>query len=568
VRRFLGFSLLALAAGVGVVIALLMPPAQQPAVPITFESTWPTARGAFHVHSARSDGTGTVDEIAATAAAAGLHFVILTDHGDGTRAPEPPAYRSGVLCMDGVEISTDGGHYAVVGHTAAPFPLAGEPRDVVEDVKRVGGFGFAAHPGSPKPLLQWREWQAAFDGIEWLNADSEWRDEFWGALGRLLVTYPLRPAETLAAVLDRPAAVLEQWSKATDVRRVPIIAAADAHARLGLGQANDPYEDRVVLRVPSYKASFEAFMNHVVLDAPLTGDATSDAAAILSGIREGRIFSTVDGHTRFAAFEGRASTSTATVRIGEYLDTNGAATIEARIAAPPGTTLAVLRDGAVLYETQGESLRVDVGREIGAYHFEAYLPGHDRRSGVPWLLSNPIYIGLRDVHRQASTMPAVSTATIRAPVATVSWQSEASADSASALHLGQLRDGTPALEWRFSVANGERRSQYAAIRFPVGRGRLSEFDRLQLRVVTDAPRRIWAQLRSDERGIRWGRTFYLDSSLRGVELPFSAFRAISSGAAGEVPLDQIDSVLLVVDTVNSRPGTSGAIWIPDLWLAR
>ena len=47
-----------------------------------------TARGAFHIHSVRSDGSGTVDEIATAAARAGLQFIILTDHGDGTRAPE------------------------------------------------------------------------------------------------------------------------------------------------------------------------------------------------------------------------------------------------------------------------------------------------------------------------------------------------------------------------------------------------------------------------------------------------------------------------------------------------
>ena len=37
-------------------------------------------RGAIHVHTRRSDGTGTVDEVAGAAARAGLNFVILTDH--------------------------------------------------------------------------------------------------------------------------------------------------------------------------------------------------------------------------------------------------------------------------------------------------------------------------------------------------------------------------------------------------------------------------------------------------------------------------------------------------------
>ena len=34
------------------------------------------------------------------AARAGLKFIVFTDHGDATRTPDPPAYRSGVLCID------------------------------------------------------------------------------------------------------------------------------------------------------------------------------------------------------------------------------------------------------------------------------------------------------------------------------------------------------------------------------------------------------------------------------------------------------------------------------------
>ena len=56
-----------------------------------------TVAGIAHVHSNRSDGRATPDEVAAAAARAGLKFVVFTDHGDATTAPEPPAYRNGVL---------------------------------------------------------------------------------------------------------------------------------------------------------------------------------------------------------------------------------------------------------------------------------------------------------------------------------------------------------------------------------------------------------------------------------------------------------------------------------------
>ncbi len=79
-------------------------------------------RGAIHVHTRRSDGTGTPEDVAAAAARAGLNFVILTDHGDGTLPPEPPVYRGGVLCIDAVEISTEGGHVLALGLSAGAVP--------------------------------------------------------------------------------------------------------------------------------------------------------------------------------------------------------------------------------------------------------------------------------------------------------------------------------------------------------------------------------------------------------------------------------------------------------------
>jgi hypothetical protein len=86
---------------------------------------------------------------------------------------DPPRYVDGVLLIDAVEISTDDGHLVALGIPQAPYRLAGEARDVIEDVHRLGGFAIAAHPDSPKPELQWRDWKAAIDGLEWLNVDSD-----------------------------------------------------------------------------------------------------------------------------------------------------------------------------------------------------------------------------------------------------------------------------------------------------------------------------------------------------------------------------------------------------------
>lgn len=564
--RRLIWTLGAVAAVAAGVVWLLPPPAAAPRA-TDAASRWPTVRGAFHVHSRRSDGTGTVEEIAAAAAAAGLQFVILTDHGDGTRPPDPPRYYAGVLCLNGVEISTDEGHYIALGAGASPYPLAGRAAAVIEDVRRLGGLGIVAHPGSEKPALRWQDWDAPFDGLEWLNADSEWRDEFLGSLGRVLLTYPLRPVETLGALLDRPTPVLAQWQALTRARRVPAVAAADAHARLGWRAATDPYEDRVIARVPGYAVSFRAFANHVILDRALTGEAEADAAQVLNALAEGRVFTSLDALAGLSLFEMHAGSGPQSARPGEYLDLEGPAAIEARIAAPPGTTLAVLQDGEVVYDTREPALRLDIGSTPGAYRVEAYLPGQLPGRSVPWVFSNPVYVGMRGAHRAAAAGPTVAAAGERTPVATPDWRAEASDGSSSALRVSTLDDGTPALEWSFALAEGAPRGQYAAMRFPLDAG-LAQHGGLQLRARSDRPRRLWVQLRAPggASGERWGRTFYVGDSLEPIDLRFDDFRPLGETSSARPPLARIDSLLLVVDTLNTPPGTTGRIQMPDLWL--
>src|SRR4030095_16673142 len=111
---------------VGVYVALPQAPRVLPPSPAGFK---PPVRGVVHVHTRRSDGTGTVNDVAAAASRAGLAFVVITDHGDATRGPALPIYREGVLCIDAVEISTDGGHVVALGLPRSPYPLGGEPRD-------------------------------------------------------------------------------------------------------------------------------------------------------------------------------------------------------------------------------------------------------------------------------------------------------------------------------------------------------------------------------------------------------------------------------------------------------
>jgi hypothetical protein len=560
------FALLFVMAVVAAAIPSLLPaPAASTPAPRWGPETI-TIRGAYHVHSVRSDGTGSIDEIAAAAARAGLRFVILTDHGDGTRAPEPPRYRSGVLCIEALEVNTAGGHVVALGGRPSPYPLAGRAEAVLEDVHRLEGIGIAAHPGSPRPSLRWSDWSAPIDGLEWLNADSEWRDELLGSLGRYLLTYELRPAETLTATLDRPVAVLDRWDELTATRRVVALAGADAHARLGFRQQTEPYEEGWHLKVPSYEASFKAFGIRVQVPAPLTGDAVRDAESVVTHVRLGRVYSVIDGLATPGVFEFTATSGDRRADLGGYLDIRGEVVLHARAAAPAGSRMVILQNGQAFFDTREVEAHLGVAAEPAVYRVEILAPGGGGQPPIPWLISNPIYVGMRDRH-QAAARPVSTAATRRDSIATEAWGAEASAGSRSALQPPAMADGVATTEWRYQLAGGTPAGQYAAVRFPVNG--LAGHDRLQLRARAGGPMRVWVQLRASTvgDGERWGRSVYLDQDYRAIEIGFDHMEPLGPASTARPPLDKVDVILLVVDTVNTFPGASGAVQLAELWLA-
>lgn len=559
-------ALLLVAAAVAAAIPSLLPaPAAATPAP-HWGADVLTVRGSYHVHSVVSDGTGTIDEIASAAAGAGVQFVIITDHGDGTRVPEPPRYRSGVLCIEAVEVNTGGGHLVVLGARPSAYPLAGTASAVLEDAQRLGGMGIAAHPGSPRASLQWTDWTTPVDGLEWLNADSEWRDEFLASLGRLLLTYALRPAETLTAALDRPVSVLQRWDELTGRRQVVALAGQDAHARFGFRPQTEPYEEGWHIPVPSYQASFDAFSLRVQLDAPLSGDPARDAAQILSRIQWGRVYTVIDGLASPGAFEFTATSGGRSARMGDYLDIGGDVSLHARMAAPSGSRMVILRNGAVLFDTRDREMHVGVAAAPAVYRVEIEAPGSTGQPPIPWLVSNPIYVGMRAAHEAAREPPA-RPATRRSPIATGSWVAEVSPGSTSALALQRPVDGGEAIAWDYHLAGGALASQYAAVRFPVDG--VAAHDRLQLHGRATQPMRAWIQLRASTLGSgeRWGRTVYLDEQYRSVDVRFSEMQPLGLTSTPTPPLDKVDAVLIVVDTVNTKPGSRGALHLTELWLA-
>lgn len=560
-KRFLLLTA-ALAAAVCAFVAFTIAPAHRTLT----QAPDGTVPGILHVHTQRSDGRGTPDQVAAAAARAGLKFVVFTDHGDATRTPDPPTYRSGVLCLDGVEISTNGGHYIALGMPVAPYPLGGEARDVVDDVRRLGGFGIVAHPDSPKPQLQWTEWTAPFDAMETVNLDTSWRLRAqwpgWRSRARLfeaLVDYPVRPAETIASLLQGTTA-LYRWEALARRRRVVTIAGADAHARLGLRGA-DPGDSRYSIPLPSYEASFRTMSVHVRPDRPLTGDAAQDAALLLRALRAGHLYTAIDGFATPPSFDFSATNDLGTVHEGDELGVGGPITLRVRTNAPPEYTVNIW-NGTQLVATphHEQEVTVTVPADPAVYWVDIRSNG---KTPTTWIASNAIYVrGPQAAFRQPVRPPATRSRPIFDGRSTAYWLVEHDAGSTAAVDTVTGGDG-PELRFQFGLGPNAETHPYVSLVADRPES-LAGDDRLTFTARADRPMRVSVQLRGvNAQGAteRWSRSVYVDTVAQERTVYFDDLTPVGTTETWQPNLATVKSILLVLDTTNTKAGTSGRLWI-------
>ena len=288
----------------------------------------------------------------------------------------------------------------------------------------------------------------------------------------------------------------------------------------------------------------------------MSGNAAPDAALVLEGIREGGLFTVVDALATPGGLSFTIGSGPGTAGMGEDVALDGDVFVKAAIAAPANTRLVVLRNSEPVHRSESGVIDWNAGATPGVYRIEAYLPGGG--AGLPWILSNPIYVGLPR-ERVEPTVPAVI-AQIDARVA------EATTESGVGDSSTIVPDAKP-IEWQFGLGAGPSTGHFAAIRLPVVTG-LELFERVRFRVSASQPMRLRVQLRSRDSGERWGRTFYADADPRLVDLALGDFLPIGSATLSTPPSDRVDSILFVVDTLNTRTGSQGRVNLQEIAFVR
>jgi hypothetical protein len=478
-----------------------------------------------------------------------------------------------VLCLDGVEISTSDGHYIAIGMGAAPYPLAGESRDVVDDVHRFGGFGIAAHPDSPKTELRWIDWDTPIDGLELINPDTSWRVHMvqsgsrakWPLL-RALFTYPVRASETIASLLTSSNELDARWNQGLVRRRVVGLAGVDAHANLALIDP-DP-RNRYSLPVPGYESSFRVLSVHARVLSPLTGDAGTDAVSVIKALRNGQLYTAVNAWASPPAFEFRATNQSGSAQEGETVAAGSPISVQVRSNAPTGFVTTLWRGGEALAEKEGREFSVAGEGAPAVYRVTIRDP--TRPSSPAWLISNPIY-----VRGPESPQPATHAKTPSARLSlfdghsTAGWSKESDAASVSVIEAVQM---VPAMELRlrYGLSGGSAVGQYSGAAVETSHG-VGEYDRVTFTIRGGRPMRLSIQVRAEVPNAppdRWQRSIYIDANDSEQSVAFNDMRPVGITQTERAIPENVRAIMFIVDTTNSKPGASGRIWLKNVRLER
>lgn len=326
-------------------------------------------RGAYHVHTKRSDGRGTLAEVVREAKAAGLQFVVVTDHD--VLAPEDQGYRDGVLVVEATEVSTAFGHVVAMGVPRALTP-AERDGDPLGAIRALGGVAVAAHPLHPlRPFTGWD--RGPWRGFEVVSNDTAWNtvvhERAVGKAALAALALPWDSARSVLTLSDSPDDELHRFDEVLRAAAARPGAPSPAKVLLCSDDAHG---------YPSYRAAFEAFSMH--LPVALTGDGARDARAVVDALARG---------TGACVFDGEAPGGL--LRFGRGRKPG---TLEAGpLALLRSATVVLVRDGVsvthVVVAGPNAALgviRCEDGCEGGSYRIELW------RGGQPWIFTNPVSI--------------------------------------------------------------------------------------------------------------------------------------------------------------------------------
>lgn len=335
------------------------------------KAKWRHYYGAVHVHTDRSDGEGTLEDVVEAAKESGLDFVVITDHktrGYGAEGLE--GMHDGILVLCGEEVSTPNGHFLAL-ETREDVGTVGSMEEALEEVHRQVGIGAATHlqlaeRGGSVPAPPTLDFSRA-DAVELWS----FTDEFLArANPRTILQAAARPDRLIMGPSRR---LLNRWDIELGRRQIPAIGGLNAH------QKKQPLLDWRVLF--PYKTSFKTIQMGV-LCRELPNVALRARDMLWEALRMGRSYIVNKSIAPAQGFEFYWKSATGKLltmgQEGDYED--GGRII---VDAPAEAEIAIRNNGQPLFWGTGEKIDFPAPAP-GVYRVEIRL---NRRL---WILTNAI----------------------------------------------------------------------------------------------------------------------------------------------------------------------------------
>jgi len=343
--------------------------------------------GCIHFHSGYSyDAQIPLPRILKDALEAGLDYAIVTDHFRlDARREGLEGYSKNLLLIVGEEISPRYNHYLAFGVTKpiVTWKTETDAQRIINEVNAQGGFGFIAHPDhAGAPLVggrayPWIQWDVqGYAGIGIWDLMSDWSSALtspWKTLAACL-----RPAHALHGP---QAKTLTRWDVLTQKGHCVAIGELDnhGHRRSFFGVPRDVF---------SFDFAFRTVRTHVLLEKPLTHQGENDTRMILSAIKQGQSYVSLDYWNDPKGFSLTIHDEKNEAFPGGEFVRKDQAILETKLPFPGRIRL--IHDGRLIKEERRRAaMQWDINLP-GVYRVEAQQPVAG--AWRPWIYSNPIWV--------------------------------------------------------------------------------------------------------------------------------------------------------------------------------
>jgi hypothetical protein len=381
---------------------------------VAIDDGWNEYRGVCHSHSELShDCMVPFEEILRVMKETERDFICMSDHCDEGKADYSRQWKGlkdGVLFVRGYEM----------GYGFMPFGLPDgtvlqKDEDVevlAQQIEDLGGLLFFAHTEED------RRWDLPqLDGMEIYNIHTDTKDEgeiLSVLLPDIVLSYGRYPDQVFRLFFDRQTAILENWDRLNQERKIVGIGANDCHQNNGfvgtfteegkllvedtspdtIGEYDLNVLSRLALRVmfgplepgrELFRFQLDPYerMTRYVATHVLAPELTEEA--LLDSLKEGRVFVGFDMLADCRGFVYLAEDGAQRAVMGESLPFREGVRLKA--ASPHACRFTVLRNGEPVHHEEGTELDWQPDKP-GKYRVEAELNILDE--WTPWVYTNPL----------------------------------------------------------------------------------------------------------------------------------------------------------------------------------